>query len=156
MNEIRWCAIGDSFTYLNDHLDETGYRVTKGYLSRIREKIPELKLNNIGINGSTFQDWIAQKIPEADLYTVLLGTNDWHWGTPLGSEADFSGRTAGTILGNLGIQWIYVTLPLISGNCILAVQMTLIGLALSVFRQESLPPAEVKAKPLFFFFPEVR
>ena len=60
------------------------------------------------------------------------------------------------ILGNLGIQWIYVTLPLISGNCILAVQMTLIGLALSVFRQESLPPAEVKARPLFFFIHEVR
>lgn len=103
MNEIRWCAIGDSFTYLNDHLDETGYRVTKGYLSRIGEKIPELKLNNIGINGSTFRDWIDQPIPEADLYTVLLGTNDWHQGIPMGSEADFSGRTAGTILGNLGI-----------------------------------------------------
>ena len=103
MNEIRWCAIGDSFTYLNDHLDETGYRVTKGYLSRIGEKIPELKLNNIGINGSTFRDWIDQPIPEADLYTVLLGTNDWHQGIPMGSEADFSGRPAGTILGNLGI-----------------------------------------------------
>ena len=24
-----WCAIGDSFTYLNDHLDETGIREHK-------------------------------------------------------------------------------------------------------------------------------
>jgi len=103
MNNIRWCAIGDSFTYLNDHLDETGYRVTKGYLSRIAEKLPELRLNNIGINGSTFRDWIPQPIPEADLYTVLLGTNDWRQGIPLGSEADFTGRNAGTILGGLGI-----------------------------------------------------
>ena len=102
MKEIRWCAIGDSFTYLNDHPDETGFRVSKGYLARIREKIPGLCLNNIGINGSTFQDWILQPIPEADLYTVLLGTNDWHQGIPMGSETDFCGRTEGTILGNLG------------------------------------------------------
>ena len=58
------------------------------------------------------------------------------------------------ILGNLGIQWVYVTLPLISGNCILAVQMALIGFALSVFRQETLPPAEIKVRPIFS--PEVR
>ncbi len=103
MKEIRWCAIGDSFTYLNNHPDETGFRVSKGYLARIREKIPGLCLNNIGINGSTFQDWILQPIPEADLYTVLLGTNDWHQGIPMGSETDFCGRTEGTILGNLGI-----------------------------------------------------
>ena len=47
----KWCAIGDSFTYLNDHLDETGYRVTKGYLDRILDRIGYLSLNNIGING---------------------------------------------------------------------------------------------------------
>ena len=29
-----WCAIGDSFMYLNDHLDETGNIVARGYLSR--------------------------------------------------------------------------------------------------------------------------
>ena len=28
--EITWTAIGDSITYLNDHLDETGNRLTKG------------------------------------------------------------------------------------------------------------------------------
>ena len=32
---LNWCAIGDSLTYLNDHLDETGHYVTRGYLSRI-------------------------------------------------------------------------------------------------------------------------
>lgn len=103
MEKLRWCAIGDSFTYLNDHLDETGYRVSKGYLSRILEKVPNLRLNNIGINGSTFRDWITQPIPEADLYTVLLGTNDWHQGIPMGSDTDFKSRNAETILGTLGI-----------------------------------------------------
>lgn len=102
---IRWCAIGDSFTYLNDHLDETCYRLHKGYLTRIREKLPELplQLNNIGINGSTTQDWIAQPIPEADLYTILLGTNDWHHCIPKGNMKDLEKRTKGTILGNLGV-----------------------------------------------------
>lgn len=41
---MKWAAIGDSFTYLNNHLDETGYRVSKGYLTRIQERIPELEL----------------------------------------------------------------------------------------------------------------
>ena len=102
---IRWCAIGDSFTYLNDHLDETGYRLHRGYLSRILDKLPEypLELINVGINGSSFRDWITQSIPEADIYTVLLGTNDWHQGRPVGSETDLKKRNAGTILGCLGI-----------------------------------------------------
>ena len=99
----HWVAIGDSFTYLNDHLDETGYRVSRGYLSRIADRIPSLQLDNIGINGSTFADWVHQEIPAADLYTVLLGTNDWHQGYPIGSDQDFQERKAGTILGHLGI-----------------------------------------------------
>ncbi len=102
-DKIAWCAIGDSITYLNDHLDETGFRVSKGYLSRIQEKVPGLVLNNIGINGSTFRDWVSVPIPEADLYTVLLGTNDWHQGNPMGTEADFRKRKKRTILGHLGI-----------------------------------------------------
>lgn len=100
---IHWVAIGDSFTYLNDHLDETGYRVSRGYLSRIADRIPELQLTNIGINGSTFADWVEQEIPAADLYTVLLGTNDWHQGFPIGTDRDFRDRKRGTIAGHLGI-----------------------------------------------------
>ncbi|WP_295795775.1 hypothetical protein [Mucilaginibacter sp.] len=41
-----WTAIGDSITYLNDHLDETGNRVTKGYLTRVTEQLPNIKYNN--------------------------------------------------------------------------------------------------------------
>ncbi|MGI6107081.1 MAG: SGNH/GDSL hydrolase family protein [Lachnospiraceae bacterium] len=102
-SKIRWCAIGDSFTYLNDHLDETGYRVRRGYLSGILEKCPELSLQNIGINGSTYTDWVNQEIPEADLYTVLLGTNDWHQGTRLGTQEDFNSRAKDTILGCMAV-----------------------------------------------------
>lgn len=99
---IRWIAIGDSFTYLNDHLDETGYRVTKGYLDRVLDKVPGLELFNMGINGSTTEIWHAVNIPKADLYTILLGTNDWHHDVPMGVDSDFADCTAGTVLGNLG------------------------------------------------------
>lgn len=100
---LVWCAVGDSFTYLNDHLDETGYRVKKGYLDRIKEALPGVHLINAGINGSKVSDWIYEQIPRADLYTVLLGTNDWHNQNPLGMQEDFKNRREGTILGNYGI-----------------------------------------------------
>ncbi|HCC52858.1 MAG TPA: SGNH/GDSL hydrolase family protein, partial [Porphyromonadaceae bacterium] len=37
--KIKWVAIGDSITYLNDHADETGHRVKKGYLTRVTEML---------------------------------------------------------------------------------------------------------------------
>ena len=101
--KIKWCAIGDSFTYLNDHLDETAFRVHKGYLTRILEQLPMLELNNIGINGSTFRDWVNVPIPVSSVYTVMLGTNDWHQAYPEGGATAFRTREEGTILGSLGI-----------------------------------------------------
>ncbi len=103
MKQLSWCAIGDSFTYLNDHLNETNFYVTKGYLTRIAEKIPALELHNLGINGSTTRDWLTAPLLPADVYTILLGTNDWHAHIPLGTEGDFSAAKEGTILGNLAV-----------------------------------------------------
>lgn len=104
-NPISWCAIGDSFTYLDSHLNETGHRLHKGYLTRTLEQLPEgVRLINLGINGSATSDWLAPELPAANFYTILLGTNDWfsrH--TPLGTEADFQNGVSGTILGNLRI-----------------------------------------------------
>ena len=97
-----WCAIGDSFTYLNDHLEETGHRVTKGYITRTLEKLPGVQVNNMGIHGSTTKDWLNVSIPSADFYTILLGTNDWHSHIPVGCGEDFKTAQKGTILGNLG------------------------------------------------------
>ncbi len=98
-----WCAIGDSFTYLNDHLDETDYRVSEGYLSRVLKRLPDLALINAGVNGSTTKDWLTIPIPFADVYTILLGTNDWHQQIPLGTKEEFQKEESGTILGNLGV-----------------------------------------------------
>src|ERR1700748_2658269 len=91
--EISWVAIGDSITYLNDHLNETGNRVTKGFLTRVTEQLPNIHYINQGHNG-----WTAVRIAEeieklglekADVYSVFLGTNDWWHGTPLGTLNDY-------------------------------------------------------------------
>lgn len=106
--EIVWVAIGDSITYLNDHPDETGNRVTKGYLSRVVDELPNLRYINQGHNGwkaSDIADKIGQlKLVKADVYTVFLGTNDWWAGRPVGSIDDYKNNTgAGSLFGSFRI-----------------------------------------------------
>jgi len=106
--EKTWLALGDSITYLNDHADETGHRVTKGYLTRVTEALPGYEYINQGHNG-----WTARQIAhdinrlglkKADVYTVLLGTNDWWSGVRLGSFADYRNNTGdSTIYGSFRI-----------------------------------------------------
>jgi lysophospholipase L1-like esterase len=91
--ETSWLAVGDSITYLNDHLNETGNRVKKGYLTRVAEHFPNLHYINKGYNGWTAAN-IASNIDSlglspADVYSVFLGTNDWWQGRPVGSLNDY-------------------------------------------------------------------
>jgi len=103
--EFTWVAIGDSITYLNEHLDETKNRITKGYMTRVTEKLPYVHYTNQGHNGWT-AGRIAQEIEtlglaKADLYSVFLGTNDWWAGRPLGRLKDYQGNTGnGTVYGS--------------------------------------------------------
>lgn len=90
---LTWVAVGDSITYLNDHLDETGNRVKKGYLTRVTELLPNLRYINQGHNGWT-SGGIARDIErlglvKADVYSVFLGTNDWWQGRPVGKMEDY-------------------------------------------------------------------
>jgi lysophospholipase L1-like esterase len=93
---------------LNDHLNETGNRVTKGYLSRVVAELPDVHYINQGHNGWKSTD-IAGKIGnlglvKADVYTVFLGTNDWWHGSPLGSIDDYKNNTgAGSLFGSFRI-----------------------------------------------------
>ncbi|MCF0068863.1 SGNH/GDSL hydrolase family protein [Dyadobacter sp. CY261] len=102
--KITWVAIGDSITYLNDHQNETGNRVTKGYLTLIAEKFPQVTYINQGHNGWTSVN-IADKIEslnlvKADVYTIFLGTNDWWQGKALGTIADYEqAKGTGTVYG---------------------------------------------------------
>jgi lysophospholipase L1-like esterase len=92
-----WTALGDSITYLNDHKDETGDRVTKGYLTGVTEALPDITYINKGYNGWTAQG-IAREIENleltsSDIYTIFLGTNDWWQGVPLGTFSDYQNNT---------------------------------------------------------------
>jgi len=106
--ELTWVAIGDSITYLNEHANETGFRVKKGYMTRVVEKLPYVHYTNQGHNGWTARG-IAQKIDslgieKADIYSVFLGTNDWWAGLPIGTLADYQNNTGtGTIYGSFRI-----------------------------------------------------
>jgi len=106
--KVVWVAIGDSITYLNDHTNETGNRVTEGYLSRVTDQSPDIQYINQGHNGWKSSD-IAEHIDslgliKADVYTVFLGTNDWWNGTPLGSMDDYKNATGrGTTFGSFRI-----------------------------------------------------
>ncbi|KAA6431580.1 SGNH/GDSL hydrolase family protein [Dyadobacter flavalbus] len=106
--KISWVAIGDSITYLNDHQNETGNRITKGYMTLISEKYPFVSYINQGHNGWTSVN-IADKINElglvkADVYTVFLGTNDWWQGKKLGTISDYEQQTGtGTVYGSFRV-----------------------------------------------------
>lgn len=103
--EVTWVAIGDSITYLNDHQNETGNRVAKGYLTRVAEKLPGMRYINQGHNGWTSGGIAASleklHLVKADWYTVFLGTNDWWHGRPLGTLADYAANTGNaTVYGS--------------------------------------------------------
>lgn len=107
-DQLTWTAIGDSITYLNEHPDETGNRVTKGYMTRVVEKLPYIHYTNQGHNGWTAGQ-IADKIDtlglgKADVYSVFLGTNDWWKGRPLGRFADYQNKAGNsTVYGSFRI-----------------------------------------------------
>ena len=91
--QIKWVAIGDSITYLNEHQDEAGNRITKGYMTGVVEQMPQISYVNKGFNG-----WTAKRVAgeienlgfePAGIYTVFLGTNDWWAGVPLGTINDY-------------------------------------------------------------------
>jgi len=106
--EITWVAIGDSITYLNEHADETGNRVSKGYMTMVTEKLNNITYINQGHNGWT-SGGIAENIEKldlvrADVYSVFLGTNDWWQGRPVGTLSDYQNNTGNnTIYGSFRI-----------------------------------------------------
>ncbi|MES2827614.1 MAG: SGNH/GDSL hydrolase family protein [Bacteroidota bacterium] len=95
--EIVWVTIGDSITYLNEHLNETGDRVTKGYQTRVKEKLGAITYYNQGHNGWTAvgiaKEFDKLGVQKGDVYSIFLGTNDWWSGLPLGNLNDYKEDT---------------------------------------------------------------
>jgi lysophospholipase L1-like esterase len=106
--EIKWVAIGDSITYLNDHQNETDNSITKGYMTMISEKLPNIHYFNQGHNGWTSGNIAANidslGLTEADVYSVFLGTNDWWQGRVVGTLSDYQNNTGNnTVYGSFRI-----------------------------------------------------
>jgi len=106
--KIVWVAIGDSITYLNDHPDETLNRMTRGYLSRVTDALPDVQYVNQGHNGWKSTDIAANidklGLVKADVYTIFLGTNDWWGGIPVGNINDYKNATGtGTVFGSFRV-----------------------------------------------------
>ncbi|MCC8424643.1 SGNH/GDSL hydrolase family protein [Mucilaginibacter sp. UR6-11] len=95
--ELKWMAIGDSITYLNDKPELTRNRITKGYMSRVVDELPYIHFANHSFGGLTAKN-IADNInnlglEKADFYSVFLGTNDWWTSLPIGTFADYQNDT---------------------------------------------------------------
>lgn len=103
--KIVWVALGDSIAYLNDHTDETGNRISKGYMTTVVEQLPKIHYINQGHNGWT-SGGIAGEfeklgVVKGDIYSVFLGTNDWWQGRPIGKFSDYQNNTGNnTIYGS--------------------------------------------------------
>lgn len=106
--ETKWVAIGDSITYLNDHPNETGNRITEGYMTKVVKKLPNIHFVNQGHNG-----WTASRIADnieklglekADVYSIFLGTNDWWHSNHVGNFSDYQNNSgSGTLYGSFRI-----------------------------------------------------
>ena len=93
---LTWCALGTSITWYNDHVSSA---FTKGYETRVMERIRFDGFANRGVNGGCVASAIRQVVP-AGLYTVEHGINDWGNRVPPGTMADYENDTGtGTFAG---------------------------------------------------------
>ena len=93
---LTWCSLGTSITWYNDHVSSA---FTKGYQTRVMERIHFDGFLNRGVNGGCVASAIKQVIP-ASLYTVEHGINDWGNRIPPGTMDDYVNDTGtGTFAG---------------------------------------------------------
>ena len=107
MNKERktWCVIGDSFTFIDNHLEETNYRIKEGYVTKTAKLLSfDVEIINLGINGATTSSFLNMDFPQADFYSIFLGANDW-WSvmTPFGDFNDYINEKEGSTAGDMGL-----------------------------------------------------
>ena len=89
----RWCSLGTSISWLNDNT--AGYvsvGLTKGYQTRVMEKIKFKYFSNKAVNGGTLSS-TTSNVTKADYYTIEHGINDWGHSTPVGTIDDYINDT---------------------------------------------------------------
>ena len=93
-----WCSLGTSISWLNDNTSPS--TTTKGYQSRVMEKLAFKELINKAVNGGVLESAIGQVVL-ADYYTIEHGINDWGNCTPVGTIDDYINNTwNGTFAAN--------------------------------------------------------
>lgn len=86
----RWCSLGTSISWLNDNT--ASFPITKGYQTRVMEKLAFKIFTNKAVNGGTLSSAIAS-VGLADYYTIEHGINDWGHSTPVGTIDDYINNT---------------------------------------------------------------
>lgn len=92
----RWCSLGTSISWLNENT--ASYPLTKGYQTRVMEKLGFQYFSNTAVNGGTISSAnSASVVVRADYYTIEHGINDWGHSTPVGTIDDYiSNKKNGT------------------------------------------------------------
>ena len=88
--KARWCSLGTSISWLNENT--ASYPLTKGYQTRVMEKLAFTNFSNKAVNGGTISSAISSVV-YADYYTIEHGINDWGHSTPVGTIDDYINNT---------------------------------------------------------------
>ncbi len=92
----RWCSLGTSITWYNNHVAPS---FTKGYQTRVMERIRFSGFVNRGVNGGCVASAIGNVVP-AGFYTIEHGVNDWGNRVNPGTMEDYLNDTGtGTFAG---------------------------------------------------------
>lgn len=86
----RWCSLGTSISWLNENT--ASYPLTKGYQTRVMEKLAFSNFSNKAVNGGVLSSAISSVVL-ADYYTIEHGINDWGHSTPVGTIDDYIKNT---------------------------------------------------------------
>lgn len=86
----RWCSLGTSISWLNEQT--ASYPITKGYQTRVMEKLAFKSFSNKAVNGGCLNSAI-NSVVLADYYTIEHGINDWGHSTPVGTIDDYINNT---------------------------------------------------------------
>lgn len=106
----HWQSLGTSISWYNSNVSSA---FTKGYQTRVLEKIEFSKFTNSGANASCLSSAIGL-VQKADYYTIEHGINDWGNSVKVGTFDDYLNNTKnGTFAASYRqlIDKIYQTNP---------------------------------------------
>lgn len=109
----HWCALGTSITWYNENVSTANGGFTRGYQSRVMDKLAFTQYSNRAVNGGALNTALPYVI-KADYYTIEHGINDWGQSIPVGTMDDYINNTNnGTFAAEYRklIDAIYTTNP---------------------------------------------